>query len=120
VFEFVVKSVPGGDVANGHPRDELRNDIEAGRPGVAPDVDRLALRCAQLLDRKRSERFWNSIEYRIRLSESWRAWTSQPTTYLQDLDPLAAERIRRHVVSTLGKAESAAIRRGWELPRESE
>jgi hypothetical protein len=54
-------------VANGRPRDELRNDIEAGRPGVAQDVDQLALRCAQPLDRKRSEWFWNSIEYRIRL-----------------------------------------------------
>jgi hypothetical protein len=101
-------------VANGRPRD----DIKAGRPGVAPDVDRLALRCAQLLDSKRSERFWNGIEYRVRLSESWRELANQPTTFLQDLDPLSAERIRRHVVSTLEKAESAAARRGWEVPRE--
>jgi hypothetical protein len=106
----------GGDVANGRPRDELRDDIEAGRPGVAQDVDQLALRCAQLLDSKRSEWFWNTIEYRIRMSGSWSAWTNQPTTYLEDLDPAAAERIRRHVISTLKRAKSAALERGWEIP----
>src|SRR5262245_9800076 len=102
-------------MANGRPRDELRIDIEAGRPGIAPDVDALALRCAALLDDKRSTWFWNSLEYRVMMSSARGDWMHRPMTYLQDLDPATAERIRRHVALTYEKARAAAIKRGWEV-----
>lgn len=102
-------------MANGRPRDELRVDLEAGRPGIAPDVDALALRCAALLDDKRSAWFWNSIDDRTMKSAAWADWVSRPMTYLEDLDPATAEVIRLHVASTYEKAKSVAIKRGWEV-----
>jgi hypothetical protein len=98
-------------MVNGRPRDEVQSDIAAGRPAIAADVDALAAKCAALLDLKRSERFWNSIEYRIRISPAFLNWLARPTTYLEDLDPAATKRIRRHVALTYERARSAAIRR---------
>lgn len=55
---------------NGHPRDEAQNDIMAGSPILAPDLDELARRVSALLDVKQATRLWNGIQQRITESQA--------------------------------------------------
>ena len=99
---------------NGHPRDEARCDIMAGRPTLAPDLDELARRVNALLDVKQATRFWNGIEQRIMRSQAYVAWLRQPETYLQDVDPDTTKIIRQHMSADYQRAATEARRRGWE------
>jgi hypothetical protein len=99
----------------GHPRDEARNDIMAGRPTLAPDLDELARRVNDLLDVKQATQFWNGIEQRIKTSQAYVAWLRQPETCLQNIDPDATEIIRQRLSADYLRAIAEARRRGWEV-----
>jgi hypothetical protein len=103
------------NTVNGHPRDEARCDIMAGRPTLAPDLDELARRVSALLDVKQATRFWNGIEQRIMRSRAYVAWLRQPETYLQDVDPDTTETIRRCLSADYHRTMAEARRRGWEV-----
>lgn len=102
------------NTVNGHPRDEARCDIMAGRPTLAPDLDELARRVNALLDVKQATRFWNGIEQRIMRSQAYVAWLRQPETCLQDVDPDTTKIIRQRLSADYQRAIAEARRRGWE------
>ncbi len=71
---------------NGHPRDDVANDIADGRPTLSENADALVLAVSRLLTFNEREALGEELASRVAVSLRWGEWMNQPTRYLDDLD----------------------------------
>jgi hypothetical protein len=100
---------------NGHPRDQISNDLAAGRPTISPVADPLALRVAALMSGTESEKLFNGLGYRARRSLGFDDWMKAPTRYLFEFDAQTAKEIEAHLVDLERRMVRQAKERGWEV-----
>ena len=78
---------------NGHPRDSISTDLEAGRPTISAHGDALARRVMALLSSGDAEKLDNRIYSEVATSSAFGHWVLDPTRYLADFDPASASNI---------------------------
>jgi hypothetical protein len=100
---------------NGHPRDEIRTDLHAGRPTLSPTADPVALDVTRLSIGNELDLLFGSLDATLRASPRFIEWIATPTRYLSEFDEPTArdieEKLRALHLTLLRRARE----RGWEV-----
>jgi hypothetical protein len=101
---------------NGHPRDDVANDIAHGRPTLSENADALVSAVSRLLTFNEREAFGEELASRVAASPRWGEWTKQPDRYLEELDAPIIASITDSLLIRLDELRQRATERGWDLP----
>jgi hypothetical protein len=105
---------------NGHARDDLGTDLDAGRPTLSPSIDPLLRRVLALQIGGERDNLLAEIWDQVAVSPSLHAWIRAPDRYFSEFEPQIVTGIELRLRQLLEELRERARERGWELdPGES-